>query len=103
MPKSHDGKPRNKPRREKYRARERTPLKSRRAIARGLLRSHYLAAVKAQRELESTLRQVGIKWRALEKAVAVLAGGKWSKVNKEIIEGLFMAHGVPIEETSEAA
>lgn len=103
MPKSHDAKPRNKSRREKYQkelAKGRKLIPTRRQIARGLLRKHYQDAVKAQRELEQSLRALGIKWRALETAVAKMADGKWSGVDKALLNQLFAAHGLRFDEAA---
>lgn len=90
MPTSHDGKPRNKSRRDKYQREtgHKFRIKSGRSIARGLLRANYLAAVKAQRELEQSLRAMGISWRAVEKAIRQLAGGKWKGFSEEILKHL---------------
>lgn len=119
MPKSHDAKPRNKSRREKWQSFQKDlsnrvaqqqkhpefvgpayPLTARRKAARRLLREHYQQAVKAQRELEQALRTVGVKWRSLEKAVAELAGGKWTEVNNEMIENLVGAGGYTLKEAA---
>jgi len=98
MPTPHDSKPRNKSRREKYQREtgHKFSLNSRRTIARGLLRANYLAAVKAQRELETALRNLGIKWRAAEKAVGKLADGKWRGFDEKILKQLVEDTGTKI-------
>lgn len=101
MPISHDGKPRNKDRRQKYQKEMAKTnllrkLITKRQVQKVLLRQAYLDAVKAQREFELSLRTAGIKWRAAERAVATLAKGKWTTIDGKMIEKLFSDHGMKV-------
>ena len=96
MPKSHDQKPRNKHRRLKHAKTIQPKIAklSQRQVARRLLHQNYLEVCKAQRELEASLRAVNLKWRDLEKAVNSFAKGKWSGVDRPLLERMFRQHGI---------
>lgn len=102
MAKTHDAKPRNKHRREKFKKEmERRnkgkpkPL-TRRQKSRRVLQSSCLAIAKAQKELEIALRAVGIKWRAVEKAIHK-AGGDWKRLDQRFVAELYADHGIDAE------
>jgi hypothetical protein len=119
MPKSHDAKPRNKHRRDKWQS-ERTetthrtdqtnrakgfigplfPMFARKQSQRRRLRRDYEAACKAQREFEAALRASRISWRALEKAVLEFAAGQWARIDPAFLANLYKAHGYDLKEAA---
>jgi len=83
MPICHDSKPRRKHRRQKFAATiPRHLFVSRRSQRRRLLRQACIDVAKAQRTIECTLREQGISWRAVEKAVASQVRGEWEHLDK---------------------
>ena len=102
MPKSHDSKPRKKHRRQKAqqvskpRSKSSKSVISLRSYHRRQLRQNALDVTKAQKDLEIALRQLGVSWRKVEKAIHK-AGGAWSKLDSQFIAKLCADSGVVIE------